>query len=171
MNITRRHILAASAIVPIAACGIVTTTGNSVSINVAQIDAWGQAFLNAAGLVLTLPGLAVPYGALVTALIPVIKADLAAFDASAGGKVTLTFDASSVPAGVSSLLADGKQLLTDVTSVPGLLADGAASTANTYVQAIATIVSIFSAAVGSVSVGAASGGMTEGQALAVLHVK
>lgn len=177
MNPTRRSFVTVAAAVPfVAACSAFTTTTTNgkttVSVDVSKIDAWGQAFSNAGLLILGLPGVsALPIGAAITAGIALVKADLAAFDTAAGGNVTLTFDTSSVPAFVQSVLADGKTLLADVSGVPGALSSTVQTEANEYVQALATIVSVFSATIGSMVAAAAPGGMSEGTALATLRVK
>lgn len=180
-DLSRRALLRSSALVPVAAalaaCGAVTeTTTNgvtTVTVNVAQIDAWGRAFANGAKLIAGLPGLSgTATGLGISAVAAVVEADLAAFDKASGGSVSLAFNSTSVPAAVASLLADGKTLATDAAGALGNVASTAVQTAQTYIIAVETVVSLFQAAVGSIAVGAAVGGtrMSEAQALTALGV-
>jgi hypothetical protein len=180
----RRQLLRTSALAAcaatLAACDAFTTTTDpttgvkTLSVNVAKLDAYGQAFINGASLLLSLPGIStLPAAAAITAILLVLKADLATFDASAAGNVTLSFDASSVPAAIQSVLTDGKTLLTDARNVVGTAEAAAISTAQIYVDAISTVVALFAAEIGQMTVGAAAGSvpMTESRALAVLGVR
>ena len=178
MHISRRTLLRTSAlgsVAALAACGVVSsTTSNGVTtitVNVAQVAAWGAAIKNGAALIAGLPGVAgTPQGAVVMAIVAVVTADLAAFSTAAGGSVSLTFNSTSVPAAVSSLLTDGKTLLTDAQGALGNVGATVLATAQTYVAAVQTIVALFEAALGSTAVGAAAPKMTEAQALTVLGV-
>ena len=122
---TRRiALLSAASLLALAGCSAVTSTTTNgvttITVNVADIDDWAEAFLNAAGLILALPGIAAgPTGIAITAVLAVIKADLAAFNAASGGNVTLTFNSTSVPAAIQSVLTDGQTLLSDAAGVPG----------------------------------------------------
>lgn len=176
MHISRRHLLAASTLVPVAACGVFTTnTTNGVttiSVDVAKIDGWAQAFQNAGNLVLALPGVPAllgPAAPIVTATIAMVAADIAAFDKSAGGSVVLTFNAGSVPAAISSVLADGQKLLSTIQAA--LPSTAIVGTVATYVNALATIVSVFEAAIGLPVAKLSAASMSEAQALAALRVK
>jgi hypothetical protein len=172
---TRRiALLSAASLLALAGCSAVTSTTTNgvttITVNVADVDAWGQAFLNASGLILALPGIAaLPVGAAISAVLAVIKTDLAAFDTASGGNVTLTFNATSVPAAIQSVLADGKTLLSDAAGVPGAVTATVQATASEYVQALETVVSTFAAAIGQITAGASP--MSLGQALSVLKVK
>src|SRR6185437_2961755 len=182
IHMNRRHLLRTTALAmiaaPIAACSVfqsTTTNGvTTITVNVAKLDAYGQAFINGGTMLLDLPGIStLPAAAAVATVLAVLKTDIAAFDTATQGQATLTFDATSVPAAVQSVLADGKTLLTDARSVLGTAEQAAASTAQTYIDAIQTVVSIFSATIGQITAGARAGAvpMTETQALAVLRVK
>ena len=171
--LTRRTLVAAvpgiAAAGALAACTSTTTNGvTTVTINVAQANAWGQALLNAITLVAGLPGIVgTPPALAVMAIEPMISADLTAFNTAANGKLVLTYDRTTPAAAVTSLAADGQKLVADVQAAIGTVASGALQTAQTYLAAVKTIVSLFQAAAGSVSAAAASG-MTEAQALTVL---
>ena len=171
MHISRRTLLRTSAlgsVAALAACGVVSsTTSNGVTtitVNVAQVAAWGAAIKNGAALIAGLPGIAgTPQGAVVMAIVAVVTADLAAFSTAAGGSVSLTFNSTSVPAAVSSLLTDAQGALGNVGAT-------VLATAQTYVAAVQTIVALFESALGSTAVGASAPKMTEAQALTVLGV-
>jgi hypothetical protein len=174
--VNRRSFLRTSALAPLiaglAACGVVTTTTTngvtSLTINVAQLNNWGQAFINMATLLAPLIG---PVGVTVLTIGTVAKADLTAVDAAAGGSLSLSFDSTSVPAVISSLLADGQKI---VSTVGAGVTSGAISAlsaeAQTYLTAGETILSLFSAALGSVAASASTPRMTEASALAALRV-
>lgn len=183
MNISRRTtLLRTAAILPVAAlaaCGVFTSTTTNgvttITINVAQVNAWGAAFINAAALVSGLPGIAgTPAGLAIVAVGAVAKTDLAAFTATAGASVSLTFDKTSAPAAIQSLLTDGQTLLTDAQGALGSVAPASLGSAQTYVAAIQTIVSLFTAAMGvsaSTAKVSATAPMSEANALASLGVK
>jgi hypothetical protein len=176
MNITRRGaLLSASAIIPaalLAGCGLITsntTNGvTTITINVADLDNWGNAIVNAASLLAPFVG---PIGATILEVGTVAKADLTAADVAAGGSLSLSFNSTSAPAAVSSLLADGQKIVSTVGSavttgaVTQLVAE-----AQTYLTAAETIVSVFSAALGLASASLAVPKMTETAALAALGV-
>ena len=96
--------------------------------------------------------------------------DVAAFDAVTHGSATFTFDETSVPASIKSLLADGRSILTDTQDALGAAAK--TGPVATYLAALGTIVSLFEATAGVA--GATPGArptMTEGAALAALKVR
>lgn len=168
--LSRRTLI--SAIPTIAAAGALAAcakTANGIVLNVAQVDAWGQAALNAAQLVATLPGIAgTAPSVAIAAFAPMISADLKAFDAAAGGKVELTIDTSSPANIANSLLNDFQSLLNAlVVAVPNV-ASTQAQQAQTYLSAFKTIVSLFQAAMGSMTASASAGSMSEAQALKAL---
>lgn len=177
----RRSLLFASALVAPAAllAGCATSTANGVTtitLNVASVEAWSTAFLNASTLIAGLPGIAGSGPSVVLmALANVIAADIASFKTAAGGNLSLTFDRTSVPKAITSLLADGQSLLTDTKALLSGVAAADAATAQTYLNAVATLVSLFEAALGNVSAKASgvlgAEPMTERQALGALGVK
>jgi hypothetical protein len=177
MTLYRRHVLLGTTALGLAGCSAITsTTTNGVTtytVNVAEITAWGQAFANGATMIGGLPGLlGTPIGLGIVAVSAVVKADLTAFAATAGSQLTLTFDSTSVPAAVNSLLGDGKTLLTDAAGALGNVASTVITTAQTYVSAVQTVVSLLSAAIGAQLAGAVPGAvpMSEATALSVLKV-
>lgn len=177
MSIPRRTLISAVPVIALAACSaFTTTTKNGVTttvVNVAQIDAWGQAIVNAARLVSTLPGIVgTAPGAAIAVAAGLASVDLAAFDKAAAGSLTLSFDANSVPASITSLLSDGSTVLADAKSALTSAVPAVVQTAQTYVDALQTIMSIFNAAVVT-KVGAAPGPqpMSERDALKTLRVQ
>lgn len=171
--------LSVAALALLTRCGAVTentTNGvTTITVNTAQINAWGQAFVNASKLVASLPGITgTTTGVAILAVGTVVGADLTAFNTAAKGSLSLTFNSTSIPAAVTSILTDGSTLLTDSKAALSDVAATATTTAQTYIDAVETVVSLFQAAVGSVAVGAALGAtskMTEAQALATLKVQ
>ena len=166
----RRHFLASTAIaaatLALSACDAVTsTTTNGVTtltINVAQINAWGQAIVNGADILAPFAGTA---GSIILLVAKTAEADLASVNTLSGGSATLTFNSTSIPAAVQSLLTDGKTVVADAS---GAISASAGTAATEALNALETIVSIFAATLGSM--GAAAPKMSEAQALATLKV-
>lgn len=177
MNTSRRNILAAMALaMPAAACGIISTATTNgvtvVTVNCAKVDAWAQAFQNGINLILGLPGMSALLGVGATVLSAVsttITVEIAAFDKASGGATTFTFDSTSVPAMISSLLADGQKLVATVQA--SLPQNAIVGTVATYVNAIETVVSVFEATLGTSATAGALPPHAEVAALAVLGVK
>lgn len=157
-------------------CSIFTTTTTNgvttVTLNVAKINQYAQAFASGVATVLGVPGVSVLLGVYLApfqAIENAVVMDIAAFNAATGGSATLTFDATSVPASINSLIADGKSILTTIqtalpqTAIIGTLMDA--------VNAVQTIYDLFVALLPSTTVSAALPPMTEAKALAVLGVK
>lgn len=168
----RTILLATAALLPLAGCGIFstnTTNGvTTVTLNVANAEAWGNAFINAATLISSLAGVAgTAAGTAIAATGATAKTDLATFVAQAGSQVTLIFDTTSVPAFVTSLLGDG-QTLSGLAG--GVITSTSTTVAQSYLTALQTIVALFQAAV-STTAAAAPMKMTQAQALATLRVK
>lgn len=175
--ISRRHaLLGVTALTGLSGCSLFTTTTTNgvttVTINVAALTAYGQAFINGASLIGSLPGIATsPVGLIIVGLAPVVSADLAAFSKAANGALTLSFDSTSIPNAIQSLLKDGQALATDAQAALGAVAGTALTTAQTYFNAVQTVVALFNAALASAGVAAAPlTPMTEAEALATLKV-
>jgi uncharacterized protein YceK len=174
--LNRRTLLSATALLGLAGCGIVTTntTNNvtTVTVNVAKINQYAQAFAAGVATVLGVPGVSALMGqylAPFTAIENAVVTDIAAFNAATGGAATLTFDASSVPASITSILNDGKNILTTIqTALPQTALIGTLMDA---VNAVQTIVLLFEALLPAATVSAPLLPMPEAKALAVLGVK
>jgi hypothetical protein len=181
MTITRRTALrgtvALSAASLLAACNAVTTTTTggvtTVTVNVAQLTAWGQAVVSGAQLIAGLPGIVgTAAGATISAVATAAGIDLRAFAAAAGASQTLTFNNTSIPAAIQSLAADGQTLLIDAAGALGGVPAASLQTAQTYINAVQTIVVLLQAAIGTAPAAATlAPRMSETQALAVLGVK
>jgi hypothetical protein len=178
MNITRRNfskesLLLASALVGgvtlMAGCTTSTVNGvTTVTLNVAQVNAWGQALVNSTTLVAGLPGInATPEAQAIKLVGPMISGDLAAFNKAANGALSLTFNTTSPAAGITSLVTDAQTLLNDTSAAIGSNLGGVAQE---YLDAIKTVVSLIQAATATSLVAGATP-MTEAQALATLGVK
>lgn len=179
MNITRRHALASATglcgLAALSACTTTTANGvTTVTLNVAQVVAWGNALVNGANMVASLPGISgLPAAAPVAAIGALIANDLAAFAAASGGAVTLSFNSTSVPSAVASLEADVNSLLVTAQKTVTGVAATYLSTAQTYINAIETVVSLIQAATASVPMLAKAGAapMGEAQAMTILSGK
>lgn len=157
-------------------CASNTVDGiTTVTINVATIDAWATALNNSTNLILSLSGVgATPAGVAILAVGDSLAADIKAFDAATKGQTTLTLNGTAVPAALASLEADANTLLANVKTAVGGVAATDVATAQNYLSAIETVVSLVEASVPSLTVGAplrAAPRMSEAQALAVLSKK
>ncbi len=169
----RRTLLAATLLVPVAACTTTSSNGvTTITLDVNKFDAWGVALANGASLVATLPGIVgTPAATIIQTAGTILTSDLAALNQATGGSISLSFDANSVPAAVASLEADAAKLLNSAKVVVSGAGAAVIQTAQTYIAAIETLVSLMQAAVGSVSVGVAASAtpkMAEAKAMAVL---
>ena len=171
----RRNLLSTASLLALGGCGAFTlSTANgvtTVTINVAQIDSWAQAFKNGAKLILGLPGILPMLGSagnVAFALIDVVATDIRAFDVAASGSATLSVNLNNVPDFISTVLADGQMILGTITKA---LPDTAiVGTAATYLNALATVVSLFEAMLGVAPAAAPRARMSETAALALLNV-
>jgi hypothetical protein len=103
-----------------------------------------------------------------------VVADLQALAGVAGAQTTLSFDSTSIPTAVNSLLKDGQTLLTDAQLALSKVAQTSVTAALTYINAISTLVSLFEAELNAAPpVGATlkASPMTEPQALKTLKVR
>jgi hypothetical protein len=182
-DLSRRGALRASSALAalglLARCGVVatrTTNGvTTVTINVAKVNAYAQAGSNFAAAILSEPLIATfiaPYAAVITAAQTLIMTDLTAFDAAAGGSVTLTFNAASIPLFISSVLTDMETLLGDV--MKALPASAIVGTVEANIEALSALISLFEAMIGVMPAAAKPGAappMSETDALKVLKVR
>ena len=151
----RRHLLATIPALALAACGTVTSsktgTVTTVQVNVAKLTAWADAISTAASAILTILS-AVPQTAAVAMMVEsvqkLIVADIDAINRAAGGQAVLTFDAASPPAAVASLLADGRELVADLTAAN--LPPGVGGKVAPYVAMIEATVAAIQGAVAAV---------------------
>lgn len=170
----RRTLLSGLPLAALAAC-TTSTTGSitTVTVNVAQVDAWAQAFENAGNLILGLPGMNTALGGsgpIISVAIAAVATDVAAFDKATAGSATYSFDKTSVPSMLLSILTDGRSILTTAQAALGTASK--TGTVATYINALATIVSLFEATVGVMPAAAIMGAkpMSEADALAALKV-
>lgn len=147
MSISRRSLFLGVSMLALTRCGVVTTNTTNgmttVTLNVAQVNKWAQAFENGAKLIGGLPGIVgMPAAAVLMGVSALIADDIAAVNVAAGGAVALTFDSTSIPNAVSSLLADAQTLLKNAAAAVPASVNAVIATANTYVAAISELVSV-----------------------------
>lgn len=136
------------------ACNTVTSTTTNgvteITVKVAQIVSYAQAAINFTQLILATVGVAVDptIAALLRLASTTVATDLQAFVAASNGAVTMSFDATSVPTEISSLLADSQKILTLAQTALG---DTINKTAATYIADFGVVVSVFEALLGFVS--------------------
>lgn len=169
--------VAAATSAVMAGCGAISTntTGpvTTLTVNVGVLKAWGQAFANGATLTASLPGITgTPAAMTLDAVAASVVADLQALAATAGPALTLTFDSTSIPSAVNALLKDGQTVLADALATVSSVATSSLTTAQTYINAVQTLVSLFEAQLSVAPVGAAlkANPMSEQQALTALQV-
>lgn len=173
----RRHLIALLATTALAACGVVTTNGSTVTVNVAQAVAYSSGISALVNAFLGFPGVTKALGSAllaVQAAIADIGAVGPAVQAAAGNSQSFSFDKSSPPAFLSSLTADVGTLRTDVAAAMGALGSSGSGQVTTYYQAILTVLSAISvlfALNSATTAAAAPGGMSVKDALALVHVQ
>jgi hypothetical protein len=159
----RRALLAASALLPIAACTISTSgTTTTVTVNVADIDNYGQVAVSAVGTILSIAAVASAIGAPAVAIINAASAALAAslkdFDKACNGSLTFSLDNASLKSAAQSVAGDMAAVLTDLQSAQGGLAGhigaGDLANVNTVIAAAETAVALIRALLGMVSASA-----------------
>ena len=146
----RRSLLAGVPLLgALAGCSLFTsTTTNGVTtltMDVARTDTFVQALVSGLSQLAMLPMVPVPYQASFAAISAMILKDVAAFDAAAGGKITLKFDSASIPKEVDSVVADAQSILT--TMAAALPQTALVGTVLQIVSAVKTIVLLLEAMV------------------------
>ena len=161
-------------------CNVVTTTTTNgttkVTINVASVDKYGQAFKIGVQTFLGFPGVSTLLGSYLepfAAIVATVTTDLAAFDNAAAGQVEFDITTSSALTLVTSILAAGQKALALVqTALPQTAIIG---TILNWLNAMQTIVELFMALLPGIAGAKVRDGvlatvapMEEKQALAVL---
>ncbi|MDR3392657.1 MAG: hypothetical protein P4L77_13080 [Sulfuriferula sp.] len=162
---TRRSVLLSfSALIPLAACTTTTdpvTNITTVTINTAQIDAYGRVGVSAVSTVLSIAAVASAIGAptivtINTASAAVLEA-LAAFDKATGGSASFTMDNSTAVAAAKSVVDAIADLLSKLKGAEDAIAPniGTNDMANvrTIVNAVETSLALAQALLGFVSAG------------------
>lgn len=181
---SRRHFLALVPAVALAGCGAVavnTVNGvTTVNVNVAEATADLSGLAAAAAIFVALPGVGATLGPAVMAVAPQIiariNAAIPALQQAAGGSQTFTFDTSSAPAFVKTLLADAQALTQDAVGVlPAVGSIGAAQNVGQYAQAVQAlgnaIVALFGGPMKASVAFAAAPPMSRDQALALVGIR
>jgi hypothetical protein len=145
MKPTRRSLLATTALLPVSACGIfssTTTNGvTTITVNVQKLSTLTTAINGFAPLLLAL----IPGGAVAAPIVASIGAavatDINALSAETNGQETLSFNNTSVPAALQSLLGDAQKSVTDAQGAiqQGQIPSGSLTTANLYITALETV--------------------------------
>jgi len=166
MLISRRRFLSSTALAgagaALGACSLTKTpTGYSVTVNVAEADAWAQAFKNAATLVLAIPAFTSVASAAVIAgidtAVGLVATDIGVIDKAASGQVTITLQTTGVKDALSSLLTAGNQIISLAQGVVPTITDSTeAQTVTQYLAAASTLASVLSALLASASVSLAT---------------
>ena len=152
--ISRRALLGASglSLASLAGCGILssnTTNGvTTVEVDVAALENYGTAALNAANFILpllgaTLPGVAA-FTAILTPIITTLNAQLTTFKNETAGlsKIALTITTTSIKSTVESLIAAVESLYTTfATFISSLVGQTISTQIGTYMSAFETITS------------------------------
>lgn len=177
MTISRRAILGATALVPLAGCGIVTTTTTNgvttVTVNVAKLIAYLSGAAALASAFLAVPGvgglLAPTIAAAVNKAIAVVNADIPAVNTAVKGAVTISFNTGSPPAFLTSIAADLQGLQTEVSAIVTATGASLPPAATPYFQGILSVVNAFVALL-SIPAAAPKHLMPVNAALALVHI-
>ncbi len=157
-------------------CGAITANKigkvTTVTVNVAQIDAWSQAAENMTKLILSLPGINIPTPAVgaISLAGATITADIANWDKQTAGQTTYTVDTTNQSSIARTLLLDCQNVLNQTRTALGSTAN---QTTQSYINALAVIVSLFEAQLGVAPTAADqnTAPMSETDALKILRVR
>ena len=150
---------------------ITSTTTNGVTaitVDVAKVAAYAQALQNGARQLAGLGIASAGFNASMLLAANVIATDAQAFSDAAGGKLVLTYDGTSIPAGLASIFADGQKILSGGTAA--LPQTAIIGTVAAIFQAVQTVVGLIETFL-PIALAATPRPMTEAAALAVLGVK
>ena len=165
---SRRTLLAAFPLTAagfLGACSISTSgTTTTVTIDTAEVDAYGKVGVNAVATVLSIAAVASVLGSGTVAIIEAASAALtvalAGFDSATSGQVTFTVDDTSALSAAKSVMTALGTLLSDlksaVTSLSGKIGSNDLSNVNTAIAAAETASSLTEALLGLVSVSASA---------------
>ncbi len=193
-SVTRRAIarglLATTAMTAVVAtlpgCSVFTSNTvngvTTITVNVATATTYfsGASALVAAlsSALLMLPGLPAGVGAamaVVSAASSDIAAAIPALTAAAGGNPTYSFNTNSVPAFITSVEADAKNLMTQAQAVVPAFGAAVPDSVGKYVDGIVSVATaiagLFTVLTAGTAAAAAPPKMPVGDALAVVHVK
>lgn len=176
--LSRRVLLAAFPLASVAglmACTSTTVNGVTTdTLNVASFDADVSAGIKLAQAIFANSLVSGALGAATTAAISTIIGDigtaLSGLLTSAGTSATITFDSTSVPAAITSILSDLEKIGGYVQTAVAALGSTLPSDVSGYVSAFTTLLSVIAAIVPLVAAkrsGIAAPTMTETQALAI----
>ena len=146
----RRSLLAGVPLLgALAGCSLFTSTTTNgvttITMDVARADTFAQALISGLSQLALLPMVPLPYQAAFTQISGMIATDIAAFDKASGGKVVLTFDSTSIPKGVESVISDAQSILTTIAAA--LPQTALVGTVLQIVSAVKTIVLLLEAMV------------------------
>lgn len=183
MNISRRRlgVLAGltTAAAALSACSVASSGGTTTAtLNVAEVNKWFTAGVNAEAVILAIPGVSAAFGipgvAALGVTVATLKAAMTAFTSAAGSSLTVSLDTTSVKTAFDSGLAAIQSLLVQFRAMITSLNVSSAvySQINLTVSSLATIASIAEALlpVSATMTYAADQSMSESQALANLGV-
>lgn len=173
-NLLRTVSLFGVAAIPLAACGLVTstTTGGvtTVKIDTARIATNGDAVIAAISAILMAPSIVILLGPnLIAAQAALTAAQLALseFKALTGPSVTVALDTTKAQALVTSLVGDAQQALILVQGVTSKLTGVTATNVGNYVAATLTLLPLIQLAAGMALMGATKPIMSEADALRI----
>jgi len=162
----------------LAACGTVTVSGTTVTVNVAQAVAYSSGIYALVNSFLAFPGVAKALGSSLPAVQTALN-DIAAVgpavQVAAGNAQTFSFNSASPPSFLASLTADLGVLRADVQAAMTVLGSGATPQVTTYYQATLAVIGAITAlfAIGGTLAATApsQSSMSVKDALALVHVK
>lgn len=163
----------------LAACKSTTVNGvTTVEINVAKINAYGQAGINAVKTIMGFAPIAAAVPPAISTAVNVaegiLSSALSAFDTSSKGLLVVSYNDANWKSRIDSVLADMQTVSDDlraaVSSVTGKVSSSVLNDAATALNALDTVISFFEAMIGYLGDTKRVPIMTEEQALAILKV-
>jgi hypothetical protein len=174
----RRHLLRATALavpaIALGACTVTTANGvTTITVNTQLAVAYASGLAALASALVGLPGLSVAIGAslpAVEAAIADVNAAVPAINSAAGGSASFSFNTTSAPAFIASLLADAASLKNDATAAVTALGSSVPTNVTTYYDGLVSVANAV-AALFSLNAGAVASPMPVEQALALVHIE
>lgn len=136
----RRSLLTAALPLALGACGLVTTSGNTVTLSLTRLEAWADAVKSNVDLILSLPAVSKAAGdkaLLISSAAKMVADDATALRQKMGGTISLSFDRSSPPAALQSLLSDVQSIVDAIMALG--LAPGLSEQIAPYLMAIRAV--------------------------------
>jgi hypothetical protein len=161
-NLSRRTFVGVALAAPLAACAVSSSNGvTTITVNVAEITSDGNVAVQVLEALLGLSGLPATIVSAITTGVNTIEADVAAVTTGAAGSETYTFNTTSVPAFLSSLVSDVQEAGANLANVVN---EVVSSSLASQIQSVASDVEAVASVIASIWTNTVSASPTESAA-------